>query len=218
MDVIRSGRLSKGGFAFFVGALGCLAGHGALAASLTVPLAAPVPVALTQKLNSETAHVGDPFTFATTKAVTLGTLSLPKGTPGHGRLAAVRAAAGKKNGQLSLQADSLDLPDGDTIWVNVDPTKPLRGRLSDKRTRPILLPLPIGLGAGYTTGASGNMILDAGTAFTVVTIAPRSSPAPLLTPAPSAAPAPAAAPKAGAAPPAPAQAAPSPPAPHPSAS
>jgi hypothetical protein len=179
--------------------LWCVAGPPALAASLTVPTDAPVPVALTQKLNSQTAHAGDSFTFATTKAVTLGTLSLPKGTPGHGRLAAVRAASGKKNGELTLQADSLDLPDGDTVWVNIDASKPPRGHLSDKKTRPIILPLPIGLGAGYTTGSSGDMVLDSGTAFRVLTIAPRSSPAPLVTAPPSPLPAP----QAGIKPPAP---------------
>jgi hypothetical protein len=161
------------------------AGLAATAASLHVPLDSRIPVALTQKLSSSTAHVGDSFTFATTKAITLGTLTLPKGTPGHGRLADVRPAQGKSNGVLALQVDSLDLPDGNTVWVNIDPSKPPRGHYADKRNRAVFLPLPILIGGSVTTATAGNMILEPGTPFTVVTILPRSIPAPLLTATPA---------------------------------
>jgi len=186
MDVIQNGRR----FSAFLGATlvaGAIAaaGAGAGAASLTVPVNQSIPVALTQTVTSQTAQVGDPFTFATTKDVKLGTLDLPKGTPGHGRLAVVTPAQGKSRGGLALQADSLDLPDGDTIWVNIDASKPPKGRLADKHTKPIFLPLPIGVGGGYTTTTSGNMILDKGTTFSVLTIAPRAAPAPLLTATPT---------------------------------
>jgi len=162
-----------------------LAGGVALSASLTVPVSQPVPCALSETLTSQTAHVGDPFTFVTTKVVTLGTLTVPQGTPGHGRLAVVQAATGKQNGRIALETDSLDLPDGDTIWVNIDPSKPPKGRLADKHTKPIFLPLPIGFGGGYRTTSSGNIILDKGATFTVTTIPPRSAPAPLLTATPA---------------------------------
>jgi len=161
------------------------AGAGAGAAALTVPVNQSIPVALTQSITSQTAQVGDPFTFATTKDVKLGSLALPKGTPGHGRLAVVTVAHGKSRGALALQADSLDLPDGGTIWVNIDASKPPKGRLADKHTKPLFLPLPIGIGGGYTTTTSGNMILDKGTTFSVLTIAPRAAPAPLLTATPT---------------------------------
>jgi len=167
---------------------------GAPAASLHVPLDSRIPVALTKQISSSTAHVGDSFTFATTKAVTLGTLTLPKGTPGHGRLADVRPAQGKTNGELALQVDSLDLPGGNTVWVNIDPSKPPHGHYADKHNRAVFLPLPILIGGSVTTTTTGNMILEQGTPFTVVTILPRSIPAPLLTatpaPPPTAAPAP----------------------------
>jgi hypothetical protein len=184
MDVIQNGRR----FSAFLGATAVavtLAATGAGAAALTVPVNQSIPVALTQTVTSQTAQVGDPFTFATTKDVKLGTLTLPKGTPGHGRLAVVTVAHGKSRGGLALQADSLDLPDGSTIWVNIDASKPPKGRLADKHTKPLFLPLPIGIGGGYTTTTSGNMILDKGTTFSVLTIAPRAAPAPLLTATPT---------------------------------
>ncbi|MBD5636159.1 MAG: hypothetical protein IAI49_16950 [Candidatus Eremiobacteraeota bacterium] len=185
MDVTRNGRLFSALLALAVAAGTSSGAAPAIAASLTVPISVSIPVYLTQPLTTQTAHVGDPFTFATSEDTKLGTLVVPRGTPGHGRLAVVRAAAGKANGQLSLQADSLDLITGDTIWVNIDPSKPPKGRLADKHTKPLFLPLPIGLGGGYVTSTTGNMILDKGTTFTVVTIAPRASPAPLLTASPT---------------------------------
>ena len=185
MDVIRSGRLFSAPLGALVLVCTLVSGRGAGAAALTVPVNQSVPVALTQTLTSQSAHVGDPFTFETTKDVKVGTLAIPKGTPGHGRLAVVTVAQGKSRGQLALQADSIDLPDGDTIWVNIDSTKPPKGRLADKHTKPMFLPLPIGIGGGYTTTTSGNMILDKGVTFSVLTIAPRAAPAPLLTAPPT---------------------------------
>jgi hypothetical protein len=170
-----------GGSAFVVGTFGVAS----FAAAVTVPAGSSIPVALTAPVTSQNAHVGDPFTFETTQDVKLGALDVPKGTPGHGRLAVVVPAQGKDRGQLALQADSLDLPDGDTVWVNIDTSKPPKGHLADKHTKPIFLPLPIGLGGGYTTTTSGNMILDKGTTFAVLTIAPRAAPAPLLTATPT---------------------------------
>jgi hypothetical protein len=184
MDDIRNGRLFSAAIAILV-AGGVVAGGAARAASLTVPESKSIPVTLTQTITSQTAHVGDPFTFTTAQAVTLGTLLLPKGTPGHGRLAVVFPADANHAGQLGLQADSLDLPGGDVVWVNIDATKPPKGHLADKHSKPVFIPTPIGFGGGYRTTSSGNMILDSGTSFTVVTIAPRAAPAPLLTASPT---------------------------------
>jgi hypothetical protein len=160
-----------------------------------IPPDVRIPVELTAQITSQTAHVGDTFTFKTTKDETLGTLAVPAGTPGTGRLAIVQAAHDKQNGSLALQADSLQLATGALVWVNIDPSRPPTGHLSDKHTRYYLLPLPIGIVPGTFQSVSGNMVLDPGTAFRVVTIAPRTAPAPLLTapptPLPSASPAPA---------------------------
>jgi hypothetical protein len=148
-----------------------------------------IDVALTAAITSETAQVGDTFAFKTSQDVKLGDVDVPAGTPGHGRLAVVVAAQGSQNGQLSLQADSIDLPAGPTVWVNIDTSVSPRGHYSQKGTRVIIIPLPVGVVPVFTSKVSGNLILDAGTAFRVVTIPPRKAPAPLLTAPPSAAPA-----------------------------
>jgi hypothetical protein len=180
---------------------------GALAqtpAAPAIPVGVKIPVVLVGTYTSETAHVGDTFQFKTTKDEKLGEVTVPAGTPGHGRLAVVQKAEGKQHGNLSLQADSIDLPDGRTVWVNIDTEKPPTGRLSKRHTTPVVMPF---VGAVVQT-TSGDLVLDSGIPFGVVTILPRRAPAPLLTapptpvpPAPSGAPAPAAGASAPAAPP-----------------
>ena len=95
------------------------------------------------------------------------------------------------SGSLVLQADDLTLSSGGRVWVNIDPSKKPTGRLSDKHTHFYVLPIPIGIVPATFTSVSGNLILDAGTAFRVVTIPPRASPAPLVTAPPTAAASPA---------------------------
>jgi hypothetical protein len=182
MDGTSKGRLFSAVFSVVLVGAGVAATHSAYAASVTVPTNQFVRVALTQTLTSATAHVGDTFGFATTKDEMLGTLAVPKGTLGHGRLAVVRPAVGREPGLLALQADSIDLPDGDTVWVNIDPNGGPHGRLADQHVRPGLSPI----GLGYVTSTSGNMVLDAGATFDVMTIPPRTVPAPLWTATPSA--------------------------------
>lgn len=144
-----------------------------------------IDVVLTAAITSETAQVGDNFGFKTTQDVKIGDLDVPAGTPGHGRLAVVVAAHGGQNGQLSLQADSIDLPAGPTVWVNIDTSVSPRGHYSQKGTKVLIIPLPIGIVPVFTSKVSGNLILDAGTSFRVVTILPRKTPAPLLTAPPT---------------------------------
>ncbi|MBD5654110.1 MAG: hypothetical protein IAI50_02885 [Candidatus Eremiobacteraeota bacterium] len=180
-----------------------IVGTGRAADAPAIPVNVPVPVELTTPITSQTAHVGDPFLFKTTKDEKLGDLEVPAGTPGAGRLAMVEAAHDKHNGSVTLQADKLQLTtSGAIVWVNIDPGKPPTGHYSDKKTRFYLLPLPIGVVPGTFQSVSGNMILDAGTAFRVVTILPRTEPAPLVTatpsPTPSMAPMPAPSPAASA--------------------
>jgi hypothetical protein len=166
----------------------------AAAAGAQTPAPAPTPppypagvtidVALSVPVTSETAKVGDTFSFNTTKTVKLGDIDVPAGTPGHGRLAVVVPAAGDQNGALSLQADSIDPPAGPTIWVNVDLAVTPRGHYSKQTKRLYVLPLPIGILPVVTNRSQGNLVLDIGTAFRVITIAPRRAPAPLLTAVP----------------------------------
>ncbi|MDQ2858278.1 MAG: hypothetical protein M3R53_06460 [Candidatus Eremiobacteraeota bacterium] len=154
-------------------------------AALTVPVAVRIPVALTTTLTSQTARVGDTFAFKTTKSENLGGLVVPSGTAGHGRIALASPAHDKAQGSLALQADSIDLPDGRTVSVNVDVARPPRGHLANKHTRFFVVPLPtIGIFPALIQSQSGNLVLDAGTGFGVVTVAPRSVPAPLYTVAP----------------------------------
>ena len=145
----------------------------------------PVDVVLTQAVSSETAQVGDRFSFQTKTDTKLGALDVPAGTPGHGRLAVVYPAQGDQNGLLSLQADSIDLPDGTTVWVNIDTAFVPRGHYSKKKRSGFIVPTPVGVFPIVTTKSQGNLVLDAGTPFRVATISPRREPAPLLTAAPT---------------------------------
>lgn len=152
----------------------------ARAQSLTVPLNVRIPAELTAQITSLTAKVGDTFAFRTTKDEKLGDLDVPAGTLGHGRVAVVSPAHDRQNGTMALQADSIDLSDGRTIWVNVDNAKPMRGHLSNRHTHFAIVPLPIGVVPITRTSLDGNMVLEPGTSFTVVTIAPRPAAAPLM--------------------------------------
>lgn len=164
-------------------------------ASPSYPPNVTINVALTMPVSSETAHVGDTFSYNTTQDVKLGALDVPAGTPGKGRLAVVVPAQGDNNGQLSLQADEIDLPGGPVVWVNIDTTMPPHGHYSRSRTSAHVFPFLVTI----TKKSQGDLVLDVGTKFRVITIPPRAKPAPLLTAPPSAMPetSPAAVPAAG---------------------
>jgi hypothetical protein len=110
-------------------------------------------------VSSETAQAGDLFYFKTKSDVTLGSVTLPAGTPGTGRLATVVKATKSAPGQLALQADSLTAATT-TVWVNIDTSPKVQphGKYSSKK----------------------DILLDPGMAFRVTTIAPRSKVAPLV--------------------------------------
>jgi hypothetical protein len=135
------------------------------------PAGLAVDVALVTPLSSGTCSVGDRFEFETTKDVVLGTLVVPKGTRGHGRVANVSRADATHDGTIGIQVDSIDLPDGTIVWVDMDPKAHVGGRLADKHTRIKVL--------AVATSYSGEMILPQGTPFDVLTIAPRRHPAAL---------------------------------------
>lgn len=186
MFLTRLARL--GAFALVAPLALATAGVAVAAPTPLVPTDVRIPVALTERVTSLTARVGDTFAFKTTKDERLGELTVPAGTPGHGRVAVVVAAHDRENGTLSLQADSIDLPTGPTVWVNIDTAKSIRGHLANRHSHLTIVPLPIGIVPISRTRVDGNLILEPGTPFTVMTIAPRSSPAPLLTAQPAPAP------------------------------
>jgi hypothetical protein len=149
-----------------------------------VPAGVEIPVELVTQINSATFNVGDSFAFKTAAETKLsdskspdGVIDVPKGTPGHGRIANVVRADNKHNGDVTLQVDSIDMPDGTPIWVNIDPKSRVQGHLADKRTRFLVV--------AVATDFSGNMVLEPGTPFKVVTIPRRAAPAPLVTAAPT---------------------------------
>jgi hypothetical protein len=144
-----------------------------------------IDVLLTAPVTSETAHVGDQFTFKTKADAKLGDLILPAGTPGQGRLAVVVPAAGGVDGQLSLQADELTPPSGPVVWVNIDTTFSPRGHYSKTKSTNFIVPLPIGIVPVHTQSSHGDLVLDVGTPFRVVSISPRAAPAALLTAPPT---------------------------------
>lgn len=151
----------------------------------TVPVGVEIPVELTQRLSSLAEHAGDTFTFKTRKDESLGTTLVPAGTSGHGRIAVASAAHGRVSGTMSLQADSIDLPDGRTISVDIDNARPIRGHLSDTHKHFSVFPILIGIVSISRTSRDGNLVLDPGAPFDVITTRPRTLSVPPLTAAPS---------------------------------
>jgi hypothetical protein len=141
-----------------------------------VPVGVKIPVLLVTEINSATFDIGDRFEFKTAQDEQLGDIVVPKGTLGHGRVSNLVRADNNHNGSVGLQTDSIDLDDGTPIWVNIDPRVAVHGHYADKHTR--------FYGVAIGTDYSGNMILDPGSPFTVVTISRRAKPAPLVTPSP----------------------------------
>jgi hypothetical protein len=190
-------QLSKAGVAFALAALALAVAAGASAQTSSAPgpiytvppPGAPAPYAtgitidviLTGAVSSETAHVGDPFTFTTKSEAKLGDLVVPAGTAGQGRLAVVVPASNGVDGELSLQADELTPASGPIVWVNIDTTVSPRGHYSKTKSSNFIVPLPIGIVPVHTQSSHGDLVLDAGTPFRVVTISPRAGPAALLT-------------------------------------
>ena len=156
----------------------------ALAQTSSYPVDVRIPVKLTSAVGSETSHTGDTFTFVSTKPVTLGTVSIPAGALGSGRVAVADPGTDKHSGVIEIQADSLAEPDGQLVSVNADPQKVY----------------------GHYVGKHRDIALDSGSSFEVITVEPRAGLAPLVTPSPSPvptdSPAPAAPPAVPSAPPA----------------
>ncbi|GAC1444585.1 MAG: hypothetical protein NVS3B17_14190 [Vulcanimicrobiaceae bacterium] len=168
---------------------GPVATAAATTSAVRVPEGVRISAALARPLSTLATSVGDTFAFTTTKDATLGGVSVPAGTPGHGRVAVATRARDRVPAAMALQADSIDLPDGRVVSVNIDTARPIRGHLATTSTRVRIIPIIIGVVPVLRTSRSGDLVIDAGTRFDVVTVAPRTVPAALATSPATAAPA-----------------------------
>jgi len=148
-------------------------------APLDVPPGLSIPVALATPLTTATAAVGERFSFRTTSQVTLGIVVVPNGTPGMGRIASVEHARRGHDGALTLQTDELDLADGRRISVDID-RHGLNGRYATKHVFPFVVPVPPFVVPAAISTRAGDLVLDPGAAFRVVTVRPRLTEAPLV--------------------------------------
>jgi hypothetical protein len=134
-----------------------------------------IPCKLTERLSSQDARGGDRFAFDTTSSVEVNRLFLPAGTHGHGFVREAQAARGSQPGTLTVEARSLDLPDGQEISVGLEP-----GQL-DRRLQRFGAALPAGSGPLGGGTRETNVIYEKGTAFTV-TSPPPATPSPNASP------------------------------------
>ena len=183
-DTVLMRCLRVGSAAFFAvsvafGACTVTAGAADAPNAPSVPIGVTIPTALSATVSSQTVHRGDPFTFVTTRDENLGGVTVPKGTPGVGRIAAVAKAYKGHNGSVSLQADMLQLPGGRSVWVNIT-SGALKGHYANKHVFPYIVPIPPLIFPGAVFTRTGDLVLDSGTKFAVVTTAPRRALAPLV--------------------------------------
>ncbi len=135
-----------------------------------------VPCKLTERLSSQDARSGDRFGFDTTSSVEINRLFLPAGTHGHGFVRVAQAARGSLPGTLTLEARSLDLPDGQEVAVGLE-----AGQL-DRRLARTSGALSAGSGSLVAGGPRPtNVVYEKGTEFTV-TSPPPATPAPDASP------------------------------------
>jgi hypothetical protein len=132
---------------------------------------ARVPCKLTERISSQDAHSGDRFTFDTTSSVEINQLFLPADTHGHGFVRAAEPARGQHAGTLTLEAVSLDLPDGKQIPVGLE-----AGQLDRRPARGGRFSAGSG-SAAVPAVRESNVVYEAGTAF-LVDSPPPPSPVP----------------------------------------
>ncbi len=144
-----------------------------------MPTGIRIPVTLSETLTSGTARVGQTFRFTTDRTQTLGGLAVPGGTGGTGRVAAVSRASKGHNGSLLLQADALH-PAGDArpVWVDMG-GKPLAAHYAKKHVFPAVIPVPPFFIPTAYVDQTGDLIIDAGTHFSVTTSVARPGLSPL---------------------------------------
>ncbi len=127
---------------------------------------------LGDRLSSQEAKAGDTFGFETTSSAAVDGVFLSAGTHGHGFVLAARAARGPLPGVLRLAARTLELPDGSTLPIALEP-----GSLERTLTTPHGVRVPVG-GAQVYVGPdhSTNVVFERGTPFTVVAPPPYPEP------------------------------------------
>jgi hypothetical protein len=80
-----------------------------------------IEVKLDDRLSSQESKVGDVFHFELTGSVFLGGMAVGAETRGHGVVTAVQPGAGPQHGSLTVEARSIDLPDGEHFPVGLAP-------------------------------------------------------------------------------------------------
>ncbi|GAC1305688.1 MAG: hypothetical protein NVSMB19_17320 [Vulcanimicrobiaceae bacterium] len=124
-----------------------------------------IAVRLTDRLSSQEAHAGDAFGFETTSSVAVDGFFLGAGTRGRGVVVAVRAARGRRPGELRLAARTLALADGRTVAVGLEPGQLARRLTGDVRVFTVPFGgVPVSVGSASQT----NVVFERGTPFFVV--------------------------------------------------
>jgi len=80
-----------------------------------------IAVKLDDRLSSQDNKKGDVFHFELTGSVILNGIAVGAGTLGHGVVSDVESGTGPKHGSLTLEARSIDLPDGRHFSVGLAP-------------------------------------------------------------------------------------------------
>jgi hypothetical protein len=136
-----------------------------------VAISTRVAVKLSERLSSQEAHSGQTFAFETTSSVALDGLFLAAGTHGHGVVVTARAARGPHPGELRLAARTLDIGNGRTLAVGLEPGQLERTLAGDARG----FPVPVGGAPVYVGSArSTNVVFERGTPFIVVAPPPET--------------------------------------------
>lgn len=161
------------------------AGDSALGQPSPAASSVTIPVRLTERVSSSDAKAGQRFTFATLHEATVGDVQVPAGTHGHGIVAEARAARWDQAGKITLEVQSLDLPDGRSLPVNV----PTDASTAPKRDAPKvpslstgLVPLPLVLHGIVLLGSAvqllhgRNATFESGTTFSIVASPTAASP------------------------------------------
>jgi len=130
-------------------------------------------VRLSERISSQEARTGDPFTFETAASVAVAGLYLPAGTHGHGVVVTARAARGAQPGELRLAARTLDLPGGDSLAIALEPGQ--LARTLHPESGGVAAPVA-GVAISLGRDRSTNVVFDRGTPFVVLAPppAPRS--------------------------------------------
>lgn len=133
-----------------------------------------IPAVLIGAISAANVHPGDAFHFRTTQAATVGTVTIPAGTPGTGVVAAAQPGGrGVKTSTLDLEPRSLELADGTVIAVEAAPAS--KATL-DQTRHASGVPVPFFLGGLFLVGGVGHqartVTLADGTPFTVLAASP----------------------------------------------